>query len=365
MSDYQADWERKRKPCEKCQGYGADSLGKMRCWRYKEVQAAGGITLDTRHPQVLRKKGGTWKGTYKTYWPFDYEPVLILGGCPVLLPKGPYCQVCADILHLDEPNPVVKCSVCGRDGNACDNCGGVFEPEDFTWCGPRDYRLQLCKVCHQMLEEAAWGGICRSCGQHHERTRTVEVFYPWPTEDEYWRLCPACGELLAAVLHEGREEHQAGNDDEILCANCEDYYPPDVMTEVERDFWLCETCKEEYDYEGRELEAEPQEEEQEDRRFAWCTACQGQFLEEEMTVHIHSEDGTEHYLCPQCLEKAGSKEETPEPESHPCQGCEFKKGMGNKAKGKRLGYPPGGKCTRPEGFCEKYHGISETHEAAA
>lgn len=32
-----------------------------------------------------------------------------------------------------------------------------------------------------------------------------------------------------------------------------------------------------------------------------------------------------------------------------CQGCGFKKGMMNKAKGKKL--PGGGKCTYPGGFC--------------
>ncbi len=44
----------------------------------------------------------------------------------------------------------------------------------------------------------------------------------------------------------------------------------------------------------------------------------------------------------------------PKPEATgDCVGCPFKKGMSNPAKGKRLGYPPGGKCTRPGGYCEK------------
>jgi hypothetical protein len=161
-----------------------------------------------------------------------------------------------------------------------------------------------------MLEEAAWGGICQSCGQYHEKTRTIEVFYHWPIEDEYWRLCLACGELLAAVLNEGKEEPQTGYDDEILCANCEDYYPPDVMTEVEPDFWLCDTCKEEYGYEGREPQegTEAQAEEPEDRRFAWCTSCKGQFLEEEMTLHVNATDGSMDNLCSHCLEGVETQE---------------------------------------------------------
>ena len=45
-----------------------------------------------------------------------------------------------------------------------------------------------------------------------------------------------------------------------------------------------------------------------------------------------------------------------------CATCPFKKGMANKAKGKKIGYPPGGKCTRPGGFCEKKESSSQAPE---
>ena len=35
-----------------------------------------------------------------------------------------------------------------------------------------------------------------------------------------------------------------------------------------------------------------------------------------------------------------------------CLTCGYKKGMNSPFKGKKIGYPPGGKCTREGGFCE-------------
>ncbi len=62
MSDYQADWERKRSPCHKCAGYRENSLSMRYCWRYREVQAAGGITLDTPASPAVAQKGRDLEG---------------------------------------------------------------------------------------------------------------------------------------------------------------------------------------------------------------------------------------------------------------------------------------------------------------
>jgi hypothetical protein len=247
--DWQANQERQRRPCEKCTEHRPDSRGIDRCWNYLKVQAAGGIKLDFRDKKALKKKGGTWRGTKKPYWPFDYDPSLVTGGCPALVPMEPYCQSCAELYHVDNPTPAKKCAICGRDGNACENCGGVFLPDEFEWHGSYHDRIQLCKGCYRMLEDAMWGGTCQSCGQYHERTKTATVSYPWPISDEFYRLCPECLGLLQTIFRgEGPDtetEEQGDPIDEIQCANCEDWYPPDVMTLVDNDTWLCEHCMEE------------------------------------------------------------------------------------------------------------------------
>lgn len=45
-----------------------------------------------------------------------------------------------------------------------------------------------------------------------------------------------------------------------------------------------------------------------------------------------------------------------------CLSCGYKKGMNNPFKGKKIGYPPGGKCTRPGGFCEEKGALGEAPE---
>lgn len=152
--DYQFDWERRKSPCLKCQGYKWDFIGKKRCTRYPQVMAAGGVKLDLRHPQAMRRGPRGWKGKYKTFWPFDYDPFLILNGCPALMPRGSYCQACAEIwTYLKNPHPEKDCIVCGKPGNVCESCGqvddkvaviGSFQEENY----------KLCLVCYKGLREA-------------------------------------------------------------------------------------------------------------------------------------------------------------------------------------------------------------------
>ncbi len=329
--DYSAHWERNRRPCEKCTEYRPDSRQVNRCWNYLKVQAAGGVQLDFRAHDVLRKKGGTWRGKRKTYWPFDYDPSLILNGCPAMVPKEPYCAYCAQLFHMDNSSPEQDCQVCGKPGNACENCGPVGD------------------------EETQWVHRC----------------------EMKLRLCDHCYELLDNILDEQRKtqrQEKVAQGDEIECANCEDFYPPDVMTLVDNTTWLCEHCVDEAGFQrkggmyllvtnrGQELWLKNPADWKVATIWPWIFPFPQPWKAEQWDPPINSQV---------ILAWQGRRAMEP----HPCQGCEFKKGMGNKAKGKKLGYPPGGKCTRPEGLCENFipeksgcdrlKGESQTQEADA
>lgn len=365
--DYSAKWERRRRPCEKCIEYRVDSLGKMRCLNYQKVIAEGGVQFDMRGHDVMKKRGATWKGKRKTYWPFDYDPSLIVNGCPAMIPKEPYCVYCAQIFEMDNPMPHLDCQVCGKEGNICENCGKVDD--------------ECSKIYREQMD---------------------------------LRLCPACYKLLDDILEEVSEARrkayqeamnaangQGDPDDAILCDNCESWFPADAMTAVEDgDAWLCPDCMEECGYEAEEnagdelhgqagddpaerevsgeegagaaAPGEPEDAPEElagqdagpdPDKLGALGAGESDFAGEGQAFGGEGGDPADQQGDQEGMERGqetaaaapeGVGEDGGEaaPESHPCQKCKYRKAMNSKFHGKRLGYPPGGKCIRAGGFCE-------------
>jgi hypothetical protein len=274
--DYSTAWERNRRPCDKCTEYRPNSLGAMFCWNYRAVQAAGGVNLDLRGHDVMKKKGGRWIGKRKPFWPFDYDPGLILNGCPAMIPREPYCAYCAKLFGMDNPHPEQDCLICHKPGNVCESCGAVDD-------------------------EVAVIGSYMEANYH---------------------LCPACYKGLREIQDEQREVFRQQDQEEERQA----YYT--LETGGGQEIWL---------------KGEPS---------AW------QSMMWPWIVPFYQPWGEyEVLLVPgfglSLLSFWQKKEEPAKVVPHPCQGCEFKKGMMNKTKGKMIGYPPGGKCTRAEGFCER------------